>query len=68
MAKFRDQLKALLIKEFDKTAEEVDALIERSTRISSGTAYRAGAPPSTTPRWRLSPKRTGRADGGEGSD
>ena len=33
MAKFRDLLKALLIKEFDKTVEEVDALIEKHRDI-----------------------------------
>jgi hypothetical protein len=33
MAKFRDLLKVLLINEFDKTAEEVDGLIEKHKEI-----------------------------------
>ena len=33
MTKFRDLLKALLINEFDKTAEEVDGLIEKHKDI-----------------------------------
>ena len=33
MAKFRDMLKALLVREFDRTAEEVDALIEKHKDI-----------------------------------
>ncbi|HWE40160.1 MAG TPA: hypothetical protein VG406_26650 [Isosphaeraceae bacterium] len=33
MAKFRDLLKALLVREFDKTADEVDALVEKHKDI-----------------------------------
>lgn len=33
MAKFRDMLKALLVEKFEKTADEVDALIERHKDI-----------------------------------
>ena len=33
MAKFRDLLKALLVQEFDKTAEEVDGLVEKHKDI-----------------------------------
>ena len=33
MAKFRDLLKELLVKEFDKSAEEVDALVEKHKDI-----------------------------------
>ncbi|MHC5538509.1 hypothetical protein ACYOEI_09795 [Singulisphaera rosea] len=33
MAKFRELLKALLVEKFDKTADEVDALIERHGKI-----------------------------------
>jgi hypothetical protein len=33
MAKFRDLLKALLVQEFDKTADEVDDLVEKHKDI-----------------------------------
>ncbi|MDR3635279.1 MAG: hypothetical protein P4L84_15855 [Isosphaeraceae bacterium] len=33
MAKFRDLLKALLVEKFDRTVDEVDALIERHRDI-----------------------------------